>query len=313
MFNLLLILLLILFILYLILNNKENFNENNKENFNENNKENFNENNKEILNENNKEILNENNKEICCLYAYYEKNDMYRENFEYFLQNAIYDEVDYYLIINGACSVNIPERKNITVLNRENKGFDFGAWSHGLTKLTKQYDYYTFLNTSVKGPYLYNKCEKWYDAFLRLFNKDIKLVGTTVNIYNHDYIYGGGGKDLVKIFDKKQPFTHVQSMFFIIDKEYLNYLNSINFFNEEKINEITDMYDIIANYELGLSQHAIKKGWNINCILQPYRNQDFRTLSNDFFSEGDIYHSGKYFGKSIDPYDVIFWKINRSI
>jgi len=69
------------------------------------------------------------------------------------------------------------------------------------------------------------------------------------------------------IYNKEKPFSHIQSMFFIMDKEYLDYLNSLDFFNENKINEITDFYDIIINYEIGLSQHAIIKGWNINCIL----------------------------------------------
>jgi hypothetical protein len=101
-------------------------------------------------------------------------------------------------------------------------------------------------------------------------------------------------------------------MFFMIDKEYLDYLNSIDFFNEIKINSITDFSYLIANYEIGLSQHALIKGWNINCILQPYKNQDFRILKNDFMTDGgDLYYYGKYFGKTIDPYDVIFWKNNR--
>jgi len=249
------------------------------------------------------------NNKICCLYTYYEKNDQYKNNFQFFLENGIYDEIDYYIIINGSCTVNIQNRENIVIFNRENKGYDFGAWSHGIKKITKHYDYYTFINTSVKGPYLYNKCEKWYEPFIRLFNKDVKIVGTTINIYMDDYHIN---INLNKIYNKNKPFTHVQSMFFIIDNEYLNYLNSINFFDEDKLNEINDMSYIIANYEIGLSQHAIIKNWNINCILEPYRNQDYRTLTNNFdFNNGDLYFVGKYFGKTIDPYNVIFFKINR--
>jgi len=262
-----------------------------------------------ILNIKNKETFSKINKKICCLYAYYEKDNKYKENFEFFLENGIYDEIDYYIIINGLCSVNIPNRENIIIIERENKGYDFGAWSHGLKKIIKEYDYYTFLNTSVKGPYLYNKCEKWYEPFLRLFNKDVKIVGTTVNIFNTNNFFE---IDLTKIYNKETPFTHVQSMFFIIDKEYLNYLNSINFFDEDKLNKITNFYYLIANYEIGLSQHAIKKGWNINCILEPYKDQDYRTLTNDFLSDGsDLYYIGKYFGKTINPYNVIFFKNNR--
>jgi len=279
MFNLLLIL-LFLFLIYKILNSNEKFTE----------------------------TLNMKNK-ICCLYAYYEKDNLYKNNFEYFLQNGIYDEIDYYFIINGICSVNIPSKNNIIIFHRENKGYDFGAWSHGLKKINKQYDYYAFLNTSVKGPFLYNKCEKWYEPFIRLFKKDVKIVGTTVNILSTNDLFK---IDLKNIYNKNKPFTHVQSMFFIIDKEYLDYLNSIDFFNENKINNINNFLYLIANYEIGLSQHALKKGWNINCILQPYRNQDFRKIKKDFLKDGgDLYYINKYFGKTIDPYDVIFFKTNR--
>lgn len=264
-----------------------------------------------ILNNNNENLTDifEKNKTICCLYTYYEKNDQYKDNFKFFLDNGIYDEIDYYLIINGECSINIPKKNNIVVLNRENKGYDFGAWSYGLKNIEKEYDYYTFINTSVRGPYLYNNCEKWYEPFIRLFNNNVKVVGTTINIHTDTVSFD---IDISKIYNKEAPFTHVQSMFFIIDNEYLNYLNSIDFFNENTINNITNFYDLIIKYEIGLSQHALIKGWNINCILQPYRNQDYVNLKHDFTNNnGDIYFPNKYFGKSIDKYDVIFYKNNR--
>ena len=93
------------------------------------------------------------NKKYVCMYAYYEKDRDYRSNLEYFLKNGILDNVDYYFILNGKCSVNIPEKSNIKVLKRENKGFDFGAWSYALSKIDDEYDYYIFVNSSVKGPF----------------------------------------------------------------------------------------------------------------------------------------------------------------
>ena len=257
----------------------------------------------------NKDLFTAINNKICCLYTYYEKNEQYKDNFKFFLENGIYDEIDYYIIINDSCSVNIQNKENIVIFNRENKGYDFGAWSHGLKKITKKYNYYAFINTSVKGPYLYNKCENWYEPFIRLFNKDVKIVGTTINIYMNNQF---NNINLNKMYNKNKPFNHVQSMFFIIDTEYLNYLNSINFFDEDKINKIDDFNYLIVNYEFGLSQHAIMKNWNINCILEPYRNQDYRTLTNNFGdNNNDLYFIGKYFGKTIDPYNVIFFKTNR--
>ena len=53
------------------------------------------------------------NNKICCLFAYYEKNDMYKENLNFFLNNGIYDEIDYYIIINDKCTLTLPNKPNI--------------------------------------------------------------------------------------------------------------------------------------------------------------------------------------------------------
>ncbi len=256
-------------------------------------------------------FTNENNNKMCCLYAYYEKDDKYKENLQFFINNGLLDEIDYYFIINGDCSVNIPNKDNIKIIKRENKGFDFGAYSCAIQNhLNKEYDYYIFMNTSVKGPYLKDNI-KWYEPFISLFNEDVKIVGTTINIFSVDEYEGN---KLNEIYNHEIPFTHIQSMFFIMDSEYYKYLKSNNFFDEEKINQINNINDIITNYEFGLSQLALKNGWNINCILDKYKNLDYRTVKTDInptSNYGDPYHINAYFGKTIDPYDVIFFKNNR--
>ena len=231
------------------------------------------------------------------MYAYYEKNDEYKENLIYFLQNGLLEYVDYYIIINGECTVDIPNLNNIKVLKRENKGFDFGAWSYCIKQLTKEYDYYVFLNTSVRGPYLseedINNNVSWLDKFLVLFNnKDIKMVGTTIIIFNLKYynsfynlIYNY--KEIyykdnnIDIYD--EYLTHIQSMFFILNNEGLNYLLSQNFFDEDRINNYNDILDIIINYEIRLTQLILKNNWNIGSILDIYKNIDFRT-NTDFIN-----------------------------
>jgi hypothetical protein len=103
-------------------------------------------------------------------------------------------------------------------------------------------------------------------------------------------------------------------MFFCIHSKYYNYLKKINFFNESEINNAPNINYIIANKEIGLSQIAIKNGWNINCILSKYKNIDYTHIQKDInFSSinGDPYYKNAYFGKTIDPYEVIFFKTNR--
>jgi hypothetical protein len=247
----------------------------------------------------------------CCIYAYYEKDDLYKNNFIYFLKNGILENVDYYIIINGKCTIDIPRKENIIIYKRENKGYDFGAFSYLIKKLTKKYDYYFFLNTSVCGPYLKDNNKKWIYYFLDLFNKDVKIVGTSINIYRYNSFIG---YDLTKIYNKKNPFTHVQSMFFCIDNEYFNYLNKINFFNEDELNNAPNFKYIIAYKEIGLSQHAIINNWNINSILSKYKDIDYRLVNRDFndtSKSGDPYYKKSYFGNDIDKYEVIFYKNNR--
>jgi hypothetical protein len=236
---------------------------------------------------------------------------MYKDNLKFFLENGILDDVDYYIIINGNISVNIPKKNNIYVYYRENKGFDFGAYSYALKQLNKVYEYYFFINTSVKGPYLFNKKEKWTNYFLKLFHKNIKVVGTTINIFPYesytDY-------NLEKIYNKKKPFIHVQSMFFCINKEYLKYLQSINFFNEEELNNAPNIDYVIAIKEIGLSQHALINGWNINCLLSKYQNINYLNIKNDINPSSacdDPYFKLSYFHDTINPYEVIFFKTNR--
>ena len=274
---------------------------------------------KTILKEKEKEkenFTNENNNKMCCLYAYYEKNQKYKDNLKFFLNNGLLDEIDYYFIINGESTVIIPNQNNIKIIKRENIGFDFGAYSCIVENhLHKEYEYYIFINSSVKGPYLKDNI-KWYDPFIQLFNKDVKIVGTSINIFPFDkYPFIKDSVNyLNKIYNHDAPFTHIQSMFFIIDYEYYTYLKSKNFFDEKKINKITEINNLIPYYEFGLSQLAFKNGWNINSILDKYKNLDYRTNKKDINPTslgGDPYNKNGYFGKTIDPYDVIFFKNNR--
>ena len=239
---------------------------------------------------NNIDNFSDTNNKYVCMYAYYEKNEEYKENLIYFLQNGLLEYVDYYIIINGECTVDIPNLNNIIVLKRENKGFDFGAWSYCINQLTKQYDYYVFLNTSVKGPYLteedINNNITWLDKFLVLFNnEDIKMVGTTINIYQG---FTEQIEEYKNNYGYEPPYTHIQSMFFILNNEGLNYLLSQNFFDEELINSYIDAQKIVINNEIRLSQLILLNNWNINSIVPKYKDIDYRT-QKDYIYDGIPY------------------------
>ena len=261
-------------------------------------------------------------RKYVCMYAYYEKNDEYKENLSYFLENAITDNIDYYIIVNGECTVKIPERENIKVVRRENRGFDFGAWQHCIKNEigSQKYDYYIFLNSSVRGPLKTDDLKgasetQWLQKFLELFEDgpDIKLVGTTINIY-------------MKIWDEYKypyppPYTHVQTMFFILNSEGFDFLLKRGFFDDAGVlNNTTDMKYIVANKEVKMSQLILKNGWNINAILPKYRGKDYRTVAknfnpsseNPYRTAADPPNKKSYFGEDIEPSEVIFYKTNET-
>ena len=161
----------------------------------------------------------------CCLYAYYEKNDTYKENLLYFLEHgAPLVDMDYYIIINGTCTLEIPRKKNIHVYSRENKGYDFGAYSFMIHRLKKKYDYYFFMNSSVRGPYMKSHGSSWATPFLNLLNGDTRLVGTSINIYPYPTLYQ---YDLSQLFGVKTVYSHVQSMFFVMDHVLFTLLTNL--------------------------------------------------------------------------------------
>jgi lipopolysaccharide biosynthesis protein len=251
---------------------------------------------------------------ILVVYAYYEKDNIYKNNLEFFLKRGLCSECDYIFVINGECSVHIPNRLNIKVLKRENQGYDFGAYNEALQLLTNidDYQYFIFLNTSVRGPFIptYVKMQ-WYEPFINLLKDDIKLVGTTMNILN------SSTSEHSQIFYNHtgfpRPHTHIQSQMFVVDKECLKYLVYMRLFSS---NNYTNMTEFIALKEIMMSQLVLKKGWNISCIIPEYQEIDYRLLEYDINPtsfNNDPCFQNSCFGRTIHPYDVIFIKTNRGI
>ena len=260
---------------------------------------------------------------VAVLYSYYEKNEMYKENLKHFLRYGLIQGIDTFIISNGPITVTIPpiqDNKNIILLTRENIGADFGAWNYGLKYIknehrTKAYDYYFFINTSVRGPFLpkYYK-GTWLNAYMELFrtSQDVHLVGATICVMHADHEFTPIVKSLSKIygFTRNPPYTHVQSMFFGMTRESLEYIWNIGLFNYSG----KTLIDIVINQEILLSTLILDRGWNINCMLNTFRDVDYREINTScdvLGCHGDLWFNNVYFGKNIHPYEVIFYKNNR--
>jgi hypothetical protein len=212
------------------------------------------------------------------------------------------DNIDYIIVINGHAydeeKIRIPDLDNLTIIKRENIGYDFGGHNCALEYITskaKTYDYYFFMNSGVIGPilphYLTSEDPHWTLYFIKKINDPVKLVGTTIVCLPHTDAGGYGPK--------------VEGFFFMTDQVGLNVLRGQGtiFCNHR------DKYSAIVNGEYGLSNTILKRDYSIDCMLPKYQKIDWKNAMN--YNMNDNRHPSRknsFYGCSINPFDVIFHK-----
>jgi hypothetical protein len=68
---------------------------------------------------------------------------------------------------------------------------------------------------------------------------------------------------------------------------------------------------VIEKKEIGMSQYILKNNWNINCIVPYYRNLDYRIISENINKPKeitDVVYKNSFFGRSLTPEEMIFYK-----
>ena len=100
--------------------------------------------------------------------------------------------------LNGYCDLSMPELSGFYV--RENKGFDFGAWSHifKLIDFGSSVDRLYLINDSLIGPLTDEMLE---GVIRKVRASGASFIGLTANA---------------------EPFSHVQSFFLVLGKKLLN-------------------------------------------------------------------------------------------
>lgn len=249
---------------------------------------------------------------IAVIYHYFEANQNYRDNLIYFLSVAIRDDIDFYIIIAGDCSVSLPEAININYLRTKNKNNDYGGYVEFLKNFKITHDFYVFINSSVRGPFLpnyYDGC--WVDPFIsRLYDRN-HLVGASINNLS---ISSDHSVAMRSKYDYLPPFNHVQTTAYALTCKALEHLYSIGFYGNE---EVMTKDEVILNYEIRLSCEIRKQGWSISSISQ--FDADFDYVVNDFIVLNPSAHNGDsqvrhgFYSRSFTPYDLIFIKTSRNI
>lgn len=226
---------------------------------------------------------------------------IYNKRVKHFIKYCIFEStnVDFLIICNDTnLNFNFPQFSNVSVMKRDNKGYDFGGWSDGIltNELYKNYDYFIFVNSSVLGPFLKpNFRGKWTDIYINgLHKQNCKLFGSTINTI-------------------KMPsmFSHVQSYIFSMDKEALDHLIEEEIFTMRKYTK--SMTDTILSKEMLMSRKILDKGWNIASLLPLYKGVNFtdsRTFNHNTTTYDDVMYE-QYRRQLWTLYDLVFIKGNR--
>ena len=231
------------------------------------------------------------------VYVFHKENEFVRA----FLDHGVFvhPHVDFVVVCNDpSLKINVPP--SVTYMNRENVGWDFGGWSHGLLTEDrfKSYDAFICINSTAMGPFLPRWCTKtWVEVFTNELRGGVHLVGPTINcISNPKYA------------------AHVQSYCFAMTRPALDLLIEKGLFSLTEFAK--DKLAAVNSYEIRMSREIIANGWNIASLVYYPRDIDwtFKNASPEVYGRpflGDIAFPGCFHRQTIHPYECVFMKANR--
>jgi hypothetical protein len=263
---------------------------------------------------------------VGCIYHFYEASLEHLENFKYFLNNGILDDVYYVVLLASNPHFKLPKLANVEFHEIKNEYRDIGGYLKGYKIISKlaEWDFVFFLNSGVLGPLPNEELVlgdgKWTTHFTNLIDGNVKVAGSTINTLPRPVPWSSQLEKQIKIsqfsnYMSKKLLVHIQSFFLCLGMESRHLLEDVGFFNQ-KLEE--DQSFLIANFEIALSQIILNcdENWTIACSLEKYAGLDFKKLRhnpNKSSPSGDPYLPGAYFGETIDPIKAIFFKTTRGL
>jgi len=251
---------------------------------------------------------------ICVLYHYFEADQSYRENLLHFLVFGHHPDAEFYVIAANRPSFELPIAPNLNYIFTPNHNRDYGGYSVALNGEIRidRYEYFVFVNSSVRGPYLpAYTLRSWFEILVDQLVDDVGLAGSTINILSPAYPYTAEFKQR---HGGEPPFSHVQSTVFAICRDRLLELMNSGLFEAGR--EALQKTHVITDYELLISQKLIRAGYNIKCLLPEYNTVDYRAPHTDINPtsvNGDPSYEGAYFGRTFHPFEAMFIKTNRNL
>jgi hypothetical protein len=247
------------------------------------------------------------------LYHYFEKDQSYRDNLLHFLAFGLDPSCDYVFIISGPYSIKLPALPNVRYVFTEVKRSDFGGYAQLINEGMdlSAYTHIFFINSSVRGPFIPSYChQSWCEDFLEQMHEDVGIVGSSICTLDEDFRHSIAYQNR---FGGQSPYSHVQTMAYVLPKAVLEKLIADGFYQEDRD---TSKSLAIENYEIHLSQLVLQQGKNLRCLLPELNHIDYRqphSNPNPTSTIGDPNEVLGYFGRSVHPYEVIFVKTNRHL
>lgn len=240
-----------------------------------------------------------------------------RRTLRYLLQQGLHnvdgDRVQLVIVSNGEFPFGeFPTMpKHVQVMERANKGLDFGAWSHALNSLGDDYvdafDYVLMFNGTVVGPCAPSWVAReadWLRPFLAPLNDELRLMGISVNLY--------------------EGRPHVQSMVMAMSTSTLRMAQSWGFFVDPERVSTMDKGQIIHQFEVALGTQLLEHGYNFGSTLDVQKNIDYRRHKEPLYwnhikrnypnpLQREVWGHDRFFGRNVPLYETVFFKFNRDL
>ena len=249
---------------------------------------------------------------IATIYHYYELNETYKDNFVYFLNTSIVEEIEYFFYISSSCSVELPNLTNVQYTYIENKNNDFGAVvEFSRDKRSLSFDAYIFINSSVRGPFMPSYCSSnWHEIFTSRLSNNIAMVGSSINLLPEGSLISNYFKER---FSFDPPYIHVQTTAYALSSAGYCLSLKEKFFD---VNETLKKNDVISRYEILLSQILLNNNFSIASILPTHEEFSVSKRGVNFkgtTKNGDPLNLAAFYGRTISPLESVFIKTNRKL
>ncbi len=252
--------------------------------------------------------MSTNKPNIAVFYHYCEVDSVYRDNLIFFLATGYSPDVDFYIIIAGECSIDLLQKPNIIYIQADNNNYDYGGYCYALAQINDidKYDTCIFINSSMRGPFVASYFQDdWTKMYTQWLKDDVHLVGSTINMMVGHYPQFDF---LTTDYHYPKPYSHVQTTTFALTREALRHLLKMGLYDQK---EQLTKDEVIALYELRLSQEIKKQGWNIKTMCAPYNLIDYRQPHGEInptsFNGYMLFEDG-FFGRTVSPMETVFMK-----